>query len=93
MDLKVLYRQVIMDHYKNPKNKGLKKVDPYHLVHLTNPSCGDDMSVEIIVENDQVVGILTIGDLAHYNSKIGKQEVCNTISNICQNNGQVKNGC
>ena len=57
MDLKVLYRQVIMDHYKNPKNKGLKKADPYHLVHLTNPSCGDDMSVEIIVENDQVVDV------------------------------------
>ena len=26
MDLKVLYRQVIMDHYKNPKNKGLKNI-------------------------------------------------------------------
>ena len=57
MDLTTLYRQVIMDHYKNPKNKGLKKQDPYHLVHLTNPSCGDDMHVEIIVENDQVVDV------------------------------------
>ena len=46
-----------------------------------------------VVENNQIVGILTIGDLAHYNNKIGKQEVCNTISNICENNGQVKNGC
>ena len=51
MDLKTLYRQVIMDHYKNPKNKGLKNADPYHLVHLTNPSCGDDLRVEIIVSN------------------------------------------
>lgn len=51
MDLKTLYRQVIMDHYKNPKNKGLKNTDPYHLVHLTNPSCGDDLRVEIIVSN------------------------------------------
>ena len=54
MDLNTLYRQVIMDHYKNPKNKGLKKTDPYHLVHLTNPSCGDDLSVEIIVNNGVV---------------------------------------
>lgn len=30
MDLKTLYRQVIMDHYKNPKNKGLKNEAPYH---------------------------------------------------------------
>lgn len=57
MDLNTLYRQVMMDHYKNPKNKGLKNTDPYHLVHLTNPSCGDDMRVEIIVDNDKVVDV------------------------------------
>lgn len=51
MDLNTLYRQVIMEHYKNPKNKGLKNSDPYHLVHLTNPSCGDDMRVEVIVKD------------------------------------------
>ncbi|MDE6047654.1 MAG: SUF system NifU family Fe-S cluster assembly protein, partial [Anaeroplasmataceae bacterium] len=45
------------DHYKNPKNKGLKNTDPYHMVHLTNPSCGDDMRVEIIVSDGQVVDV------------------------------------
>lgn len=57
MDLKSLYRQVIMEHYKNPKNKGLKMTDPYHLVHLTNPSCGDDMRVEVIVEDGKVIDV------------------------------------
>ena len=38
-----LYRQVIMDHYKNPRNKGLKG---YPHVHLKNPSCGDDITIE-----------------------------------------------
>lgn len=51
MDLKTLYRTVIMDNYKNPKNKGLKNTDKYHFVHLNNPSCGDDMNVEIYIEN------------------------------------------
>lgn len=51
MDLKTLYRTVIMDNYKNPKNKGLKKTDKYHFVHLNNPSCGDDMNVEVYIEN------------------------------------------
>ena len=46
-----------------------------------------------VVENDKIVGILTLGDLAHNNSEIGKQEVCNTISNICECDGQVKNCC
>ncbi len=57
MDLKTLYREVIMDHYKNPKNKGLKNSAPYHMVHLTNPSCGDDLRVEIVVQNGQVIDV------------------------------------
>ena len=51
MDLNTLYRTVIMDNYKNPKNKGLVKSDKYHFVHLNNPSCGDDMNVEIYIED------------------------------------------
>lgn len=43
-----LYRQVIMDHYKNPRNKGLKG---YKQVHLRNPSCGDDVYVEADIQN------------------------------------------
>ena len=47
MDLNTLYRTVIMDNYKNPKNKGLTKSDEFHFVHLNNPSCGDEMNVEL----------------------------------------------
>jgi nitrogen fixation NifU-like protein len=54
MDLNTLYRTVIMDNYKNPKNKGLKRTDDYHFVHLNNPSCGDDMNVEIKIEDGVV---------------------------------------
>ncbi|MGM9970405.1 MAG: Fe-S cluster assembly sulfur transfer protein SufU [Anaeroplasma sp.] len=57
MDLNTLYRTVIMDNYKNPKNKGLTKSDKYHFVHLNNPSCGDDMNVEIMVEDGIVKDI------------------------------------
>lgn len=45
INLEQLYRQVIMDNYKNPKNKGLVQADNYLQVHLKNPSCGDDMHV------------------------------------------------
>lgn len=41
-----------------------------------------------VLENNQIVGILTLGDLANNNQKMG-----NTISGIFENNGQVKNGC
>ena len=40
-----------------------------------------------VLENNQVVGMSTIGDLAQNSRQIGKREVSSTISNICQNNG------
>ena len=43
MHLENLYRQVILDHYKNPRYKGLKC---YPKVRIKNPSCGDDITVE-----------------------------------------------
>ncbi|MFI3252483.1 MAG: SUF system NifU family Fe-S cluster assembly protein [bacterium] len=59
INLDELYRQVIMDNYKNPKNKGLIHEPGYINIHLNNPSCGDDMNVSVKVEN----GIVT--DLRH----------------------------
>lgn len=51
-DLENLYKQVIFDHYKNPRNKGLKGYDH---VHLRNPSCGDDIIVEIKVDEQGII--------------------------------------
>lgn len=50
-DIENLYRQVIMDHYKNPRNKGLKG---YPHVHMKNPSCGDDITIEAKIEDNIV---------------------------------------
>ena len=44
-----------------------------------------------VVENNTVVGILTMGDLAQNGNELGKKEVCSTISNICGCEGQTKN--
>lgn len=57
MDLTELYRAVIMDNYKNPKNKGLVKSDDFHFVHLNNPSCGDDMNVEVKIKDGVIEDI------------------------------------
>lgn len=61
-DLKSLYRQVIMDHYKNPRNKGIPKDESYHKVHLRNPSCGDDVTVSIKTENNIIKDIMQSGE-------------------------------
>lgn len=57
INLEQLYRAVIMDHYKNPKNKGLIEDANYYKVHLNNPSCGDDMNVAIKIEDGKIVDI------------------------------------
>lgn len=40
-----------------------------------------------VVENNKIVGILTLGDLAK-NKNLDTQKVCNTLENICCSNNQ-----
>jgi SUF system NifU family Fe-S assembly protein len=49
--LENLYRQIIMDHYKNPRHKGLVDDEHYHTHHIKNPSCGDDITIQTKVED------------------------------------------
>lgn len=41
-----LYREVIMEHYRNPRKKGLSDDPAFHTKHIKNPSCGDDITVQ-----------------------------------------------
>ncbi|MNE40449.1 NifU-like protein [compost metagenome] len=50
MQLDDLYRRVIMDHYKNPRNKG-EFDDGAVTVDLNNPTCGDRISLQLKVED------------------------------------------
>lgn len=38
-----------------------------------------------VIDNDKIVGILTLGDLAA-NENVNTQELCNTLENICGDN-------
>lgn len=53
MQLDELYRQVIMDHYQNPRNQG-RLSDEAISVDLRNPSCGDEITLQMMVENGVV---------------------------------------
>ncbi len=54
MKVEDLYRDIIMEHYKNPRNKGLLNDEKYKKVNLLNPSCGDDVTIQVLVENDVI---------------------------------------
>jgi len=52
-----LYRDYILDHYKNPRNFGT--LEPHDLEHHdVNPLCGDELGVHLVVdENGTITGL------------------------------------
>ncbi|RJS60232.1 Fe-S cluster assembly sulfur transfer protein SufU [Bacillus sp. PK3_68] len=52
-NLDQLYRQVIMDHYKNPRNKGQLE-DGTLTIDMNNPTCGDRIHLTMNVEDGKV---------------------------------------
>jgi nitrogen fixation protein NifU and related proteins len=56
MDLKELYRDVILDHNKHPRNFGrLEPADAHADGH--NPLCGDRLSVFVKLDGDRVADL------------------------------------
>jgi len=51
--LTALYQEVILDHYRRPRNKGTLE-GATHAVSLTNPLCGDEIDLQLRVEGDLV---------------------------------------
>ena len=50
--LEDLYREIILDHYRAPRNRGELPVPPAHKVEGFNPLCGDEVVLYIEVDND-----------------------------------------
>lgn len=49
-NLDQLYRQVIMDHYKTPRNKGTIEENSVN-IEMNNPTCGDRIHLTLQVED------------------------------------------
>lgn len=54
-----LYNQVLKDHRNYPRNKGL--IDGYKTLKVKNPSCGDDVTVQLSIENGIIKDVRHIG--------------------------------
>ncbi|MGO8875895.1 MAG: Fe-S cluster assembly sulfur transfer protein SufU [Acidimicrobiales bacterium] len=52
--LEDLYREIILDHYRSPRNRGELEVPPAHRVEGFNPLCGDEVVVYMEVDGDTV---------------------------------------
>ena len=56
MELDSLYQEVILDHYKHPLHK---KLLPNYTaeVHHVNPSCGDEITLNVSIQNGLVENV------------------------------------
>ncbi len=56
MGMDELYRDYILDHYKNPRNFG--ELEPHDLEwHDHNPLCGDELGVHVRVEDGKIADL------------------------------------
>ncbi|MDH4280106.1 MAG: iron-sulfur cluster assembly scaffold protein, partial [Acidimicrobiia bacterium] len=59
--LEDLYREIILDHYRNPRNRGELESPPAHRSEGFNPLCGDEVVVYIDVDDSGTITDIKIG--------------------------------
>jgi nitrogen fixation NifU-like protein len=60
MNLNSLYQQLILEHYRKPRNKGElpeKTVE----IHMANPVCGDEIRLQLRIEEDRIIEARHVG--------------------------------
>jgi nitrogen fixation NifU-like protein len=64
MQFDQLYQEIILDHYKHPKGRGLRDPagsggDGRHVAqaHHVNPTCGDEVTLRVAVDGDRLTDI------------------------------------
>jgi nitrogen fixation protein NifU and related proteins len=56
LSLEELYKEVILDHYRAPRNKG--RLDPHDIsLERNNPLCGDEIEVFLRFDGDALEGV------------------------------------
>jgi nitrogen fixation NifU-like protein len=59
--LEDLYREIILDHYRSPRNRGELPVPPARRSEGFNPLCGDEVVLYLDVEGDTVSDVKVAG--------------------------------
>ena len=59
--LEDLYREIVLDHYRSPRNRGELPVPPAHRAEGFNPLCGDEIVVYLQLDGDTVADVKIAG--------------------------------
>ena len=56
MNVEEMYQEIILDHYREKHHSGLR--EPYEAeVHHVNPSCGDEVTLRVHLDGDEVADV------------------------------------
>ena len=55
-------RSIILEHYQNPKNKGLIDDNAYIKINMNNESCIDEINLMVKLENNKIIDIKFDGE-------------------------------
>lgn len=59
--LEDLYREIILDHYRNPRNRGELPTPPAYAETGFNPLCGDEITLYVLMDGDRVADLKLTG--------------------------------
>lgn len=57
-----LKRSIMLEHYQNPKNKGLIKDETYLKINMNNESCIDEINLMVKLDEDTIKDIRFDGE-------------------------------
>jgi nitrogen fixation NifU-like protein len=58
--ISALYQEMILDHYRRPRNKG-EIENPDETIVMKNPLCGDEITVQLRYDGDEIADIGFVG--------------------------------
>ena len=56
-----LFQELILEHYKRPRNRGTLS-DADRKVHMNNPTCGDEVLLQLKLEGERISDVRFLGE-------------------------------
>ena len=57
-----LLREIIMDHYDHPRNRGLVEDETYKKVNMNSDTCIDDLDIQVKFDGDKIADVRYDGE-------------------------------
>lgn len=62
LDDPMLLREIIMDHYEHPRNRGLVDDDQYQKINMNSETCIDNLDIQVKLDDDKIEDIRYDGE-------------------------------